>query len=111
MSFADAPPLRVSVDIDGPVAVVQLAGELDLATADDLRARLDVLLGRGSAIQRLVVDVAALDFVDVTGLAALLDTRRDLVARHGKMSLRRPRPMMRRMLSLLDLEDALPVED
>ena len=62
------------------------------------------LLGRGSHVTEVVLDLAGLEFLDVTGLGALLETRRKLAAAGATLTLRRPRPMVVRMLALLDLE-------
>ena len=91
--------------------VLRLAGELDLATSDQLRERVRTLLGHGSVLDKLVLDLAGLEFLDVTGLGALLETRRKLAAAGATLTLRRPRPMVVRMLSLLNLEEALHIED
>ena len=110
MAAPDPPALRITAETDGPTAVLRLAGELDLATADVLRAKVAGLLGKGSGLQRLVLDLGGLEFVDVTGLGALIDARRRLAPTGATVALRRPRPMVLRMLSLLDLEDALQVD-
>ena len=91
--------------------MLRLAGELDLASADLLRERVFTLLGHGTALERLVLDLAGLEFLDVTGLGALLETRRKLAATGASLTLRRPRPMVVRMLALLELDEALQIED
>jgi anti-anti-sigma factor len=102
----DPPPLRISAEADGSGPVLRVAGELDLATAEQLRAHLRQVTGP----QPVVVDLAGVDFLDVTGLNVLLDAHRALRAQGGRLVLRRPRPMVLRMLSLLDLPDAVAVE-
>jgi anti-anti-sigma factor len=106
----DLPALRITAESDGATTVLRLAGELDLATADLLRERVRTLLGHGSVIQLLVLDLAGLEFLDVTGLGALLEARRKLSATGATLTLRRPRPMVVRMLTLLNLEEALHIE-
>jgi anti-anti-sigma factor len=53
------------------VRVIAVTGELDIATAPDLCARLDANRGRGQP--RMLVDLTAVDFCDSTGVRALLD--------------------------------------
>jgi anti-anti-sigma factor len=106
----ETPALRISADADGATAVLRLAGELDLATADVLRERVREVVGHDSQVRRLVFDLAGLEFMDVTGLGALLEARRKVTAVGGSVALQRPRPMVMRMLNLLELEDALRVE-
>jgi anti-anti-sigma factor len=107
----DTPALRITAESDGSATVLRLAGELDLATADLLRERVRTLLGHGSVLDTLVLDLAGLEFLDVTGLGALLEARRKLAATGGTLTLRRPRPMVVRMLTLLNLDEALHVDD
>lgn len=90
--------------------MLRLAGELDLATADVLREHVRALLGPSTRIDKLVVDLAGLEFLDVTGLGALLEARRKVSATGGTLTLRRPRPMVVRMLSLLSLDEALHID-
>jgi anti-anti-sigma factor len=90
--------------------VLRLAGELDLATADELREHVRRQVDAASAPKCLVIDLAGLDFVDVTGLGALLEARRKVVPRGGTLVLRRPRPMVLRMIELLDLDGAFELE-
>jgi anti-anti-sigma factor len=108
---ADVPSLRITEEADGTTTVLRLAGELDLATADILRERVRALATTTSGVRRLTLDLGGLEFLDVTGLGALLEARRRLGERGATVALRRPRPMVRRMLSLLSLEDALQIED
>jgi anti-anti-sigma factor len=98
------------VAAEGSTATIQLAGELDLATADVFRERVHELLAAHTDVRRLVLDLGGLEFLDVTGLGAVLEARRKLASSGGTIALRRPRPMVLRMMSLLDLDTALEVE-
>lgn len=106
----DTSALRVTAQTDGPVTVLRLAGELDLATAGHLREHLHRALVQGASLRHLVVDVAGLEFLDVAGLNALLEAGPHLASTGATLSLRRPRPMVRRMLTLLGLEHELVIE-
>ena len=109
MSAAGRPTLRVSTTAGGPTTVLHLAGDLDLATAGQLRGELRDVLDRGG-VRRLVLDLAGLEFMDVTGLNVIVDAH-DLLARdRGILALRSPRPMVLRMLKLLALDEVVQVE-
>ncbi|MBK5307189.1 MAG: STAS domain-containing protein [Frankiaceae bacterium] len=110
MAAPDTPSLRISEAVDGATTVLTLSGELDLATAELLRTRVRALVGRGAEVRHLVLDLSDLTFLDVTGLGALLEARRKLTGAGGSLLLRRPRPMVLRMLELLHLDEALQVE-
>ena len=110
MASQDAPALRITADADGATAILRLAGELDLATADLLREHVHRLVRGTGQPQSLVIDMAGLEFMDVTGLGALLEARRKGAATGGSVTIQRPRPMVVRMLNLLKLEDALQIQ-
>jgi anti-sigma B factor antagonist len=110
-NVTETPALRITADADGSTAVLRLAGELDLATADLLREHVHRLVRGGGQPLRLVFDMAGLEFMDVTGLGALLEARRKVAAIGGSVAITRPRPMVVRMLGLLQLEDALQIDD
>jgi stage II sporulation protein AA (anti-sigma F factor antagonist) len=110
VAVADAPALRISAAAEGETTVLTLAGELDLATAELLREQVRSLLGRGSDVRHLVLDLSGLTFLDATGVGALLEAHRKLMVLGGALLLRRPRPMVVRMLTLLNLAEALQVE-
>jgi anti-anti-sigma factor len=110
VSAAQRPALRVTTPEVGPTTVVHLAGDLDLATAGQLRGCLRDVLDRGR-VQRVVLDLAGLEFLDVTGLNVIVDAQQLLAQHDGVLALRSPRPMVLRMLKLLGLDNAVRVED
>jgi anti-sigma B factor antagonist len=64
--------------------VLAVAGELDLATAPELRERLGAALDAGASA--VVVDLRAVTFMDSIGLAAVLQARKRLPA-GGRLAL------------------------
>ena len=96
----------VSSDPDDPEAlraprVVRLAltGELDMAAAFRIEPEADRLLARPGA-DRLVVDLAAVTFVDSAGLGALLAIRERSQELGIEFALVSPSAPVRRMLEL-----------
>jgi anti-sigma B factor antagonist len=68
----------------GATRVYALVGELDLATAPDLR---DVLFAAvRSGARRLVLDLADLTFIDATGIGALLAVRQLAMSSDGALA-------------------------
>jgi anti-sigma B factor antagonist len=55
--------------------VVKLCGELDIASAPDLREQLLVILDR-RAPRCLILDLSELEFMDSSGIAVLVNTNR-----------------------------------
>jgi anti-sigma B factor antagonist len=68
-----AEPLTVTLSEPSPgVAVVGVAGEVDLGTTEQVEAALAEVLGEG---RRVVVDLSACDFIDSSGLRTLVTAR------------------------------------
>ena len=109
MSEAARPTLRLTTTAAGPTTVVHLAGDLDVATAGQLRGQLREVLDKG-VVRRLVLDMADLAFMDVTGLNVVVDAQRVVSDDGGTLALRSPRPVVLRMLTLLALDEVVPVE-
>ena len=94
---------------DGGTAVLALTGELDIATAGTVEAAVE--RARGAGLRRLVLDLRELEFLDSTGIQAIL--RADLASREDPFELvvvRGPRPV-ERLFELLELHDRLTVVD
>jgi anti-sigma B factor antagonist len=66
--------LHVSARTEDRITIAELAGELDIASAPDLRERLLALLRPTSG--RLIIDLSRVSFCDTSGLAVLIGTRR-----------------------------------
>jgi anti-sigma B factor antagonist len=78
-------PFSVSEREEGGVRVIEVAGELDIATAPRLCARLDALRARRRP--RLLVDLTEVDFCDSTGLRALLGAASEVRAHGGRFAI------------------------
>jgi anti-sigma B factor antagonist len=89
-------------------SVVVVLGELDLATAPRLRSVLgaEVAAGRND----LVVDVVGVEFIDLSGVWALLDFAERAKDKGGRLRLQAPSRPVRRMLELLGLHDTLTIK-
>jgi anti-anti-sigma factor len=96
-------------DRDGR-AVVVLRGELDLATAPDLEAALNERLDSG---QDVVVDLRELDFMDSTGLRALVTAHARVQDTDQSFLIVRPLPgaPIERILAVAGVATVLDVID
>jgi anti-sigma B factor antagonist len=70
----DEVPFEVAVDHEGDAVRVRVAGELDLFREGALRAAVTAVLDAGD-LGSLVLDVCGLQFLDSSGLRALLVCR------------------------------------
>jgi anti-sigma B factor antagonist len=82
-------------DGDGHL-LVTLRGELDLVDAAAVAA---ALMAAADRAPRIVVDLAGLKFIDVSGMAALTRARKHARRAGGDVLLAAPRPQMTRLLS------------
>ena len=86
-----APALSIRAQVAGDHARVEVAGEVDLASAGELEERLNALqpLDHGRTV---VVDCSQVGFMDASGLSAFL--RAQSFARHhdGDVVVARPEP-------------------
>lgn len=101
-------PLTVSVLHDDGVALMALAGELDLATCPRVAAVVDSVLADG--LDCVLVDLDALTFCDSTGLGALLSASRVVTAAGGSFVLAGARGPVHKLLVLTHIEAALVLE-
>jgi anti-sigma B factor antagonist len=99
-----------SVDLStrecGGHVVVALRGELDIADAAEIAARLAAV---AASEPQIIVDLSGLEFIDSCGVAALARGRRH--ARHagGDLLLAAPRPLVLRVLAMTRLADGFCV--
>ena len=93
---------------DGAVSIA-LAGELDLAGARQLEARLDEVERENP--QRLVIDLGSLAFIDSTGLRLLLQADARAKERGCELLLRRGEPSVQRVFEVTGALDVLRFAD
>ncbi len=89
-------------------AVVAVHGDVDIATAPELRDRLTEVLEGGRAV---VVDLGDVPFLDSTGLGVLVSTRRRAVAEGTALVVARPQRIVKNALSLARVDSVVDVYD
>ena len=93
--------LHITPELDATGTVLQLAGEMDVATAGHLTDVLRALPAANLSSVRL--DLTGLAFIDASGLSALLEASA-LVGRHGGLlTLDGARPLLVRLLDITEL--------
>jgi anti-sigma B factor antagonist len=107
MSTQSLPQLTISERRNADSTELSLGGELDAATAPRLASALDdiVLTGRGP----LTIDARELEFVDSTGLHALINAQRRLTRQARRLSLICAPGPVRRAIELSRLSETLGV--
>ena len=79
--------------------MVYVAGEVDVASAPQLRFCLDDLEGA------VIVGLAEVTFLGSIGLNTLVSSRKRLLAGGGQLGLRNPQPSVRRILQVANMDD------
>jgi anti-sigma B factor antagonist len=100
----------ISVDLstrerDGQV-IVALRGVLDVADAVSVAAALTAVAARQRDI---IIDLAGLEFIDSSGVAALVRGRRQARYAGGELLLAAPQQQVLRVLTLTRLIDVFPI--
>jgi anti-sigma B factor antagonist len=69
-------PFRVRAELDNGLHTVSILGELDQATAPELRSALSDAFG--AAADPVLIDLSDCNFIDSTGLSLLVEAKRKL---------------------------------
>lgn len=78
--------LQIGVDGDKEVAAMHLRGRLSIQTSPDLRLHLLTVLRRQPPPEEIVIDLAAVSYMDTSGLATLIEGLK--IARAGGTTIR-----------------------
>jgi anti-sigma B factor antagonist len=97
------PAGTADVTIDAGVAVIRLAGEIDMSNVDSLRDVIEPVLEDAPA--RVDFDLSDLAFMDSSGIALLLR----VAAKTGSVYLRNPSALLRRMVEATGLSEILVI--
>ena len=100
--------LWLSAEQRGSLMVVTIRGDLDIVSS----GRFDDCLKQARAVsKRILLDLAAVDFMDTSALAVIVGHWKGLVAAGGTLSLAGPRYRHTKSLWITGLADRLPLYD
>ncbi len=91
----------------GPVGVLGVAGEIDIATADEFRDRLLACLQRYDSLE---IDLGGVTFIDSSGLAGLVRLRTEAEILGKDVALVNVSSSTARILELTGLQGLFDVE-
>jgi anti-anti-sigma factor len=100
----------VRTDREGDTTVLHLAGELDLATVDELRETAYAELDRGECTT-LAFDLANLEFLDSTGIGSWIEIRGRAVDNGKRVVIRAAPQFVQRVLEIGALTKLFPDGD
>ena len=89
--------------------VVEVHGDLDMATSPQLRESLQRLIDAGG--RQVVVDLAGVGFMDSSALGALVTIFKRLRDVGGRLCLAAVQPAVRSVLSITSVDQAIVVYD
>lgn len=89
----------------GTASAMRIEGELDVASAAHFRRIVGDLMGSG--VRQVEVDLSATEFVDSSGLGALLWAEHRLKAIGGRLDIVNPRQAVARTFALAGLDGIL----
>ncbi len=82
--------------------LLAIRGEVDMATAPLLQRALALATESGRSL--VVLDLTDLEFIDASGIGVIVRARR-LLGERGDLRLRSAAPLIRRMLSIVELDE------
>jgi len=95
--------MRLKESHENGVVIFALSGAIDLHYAPTLRALFQSKLNK--RCPALVVDLTAVDFIDSTGLATLIEYHRDAAAHGGVFSLAGVNPNLKAIFDVVQFRE------
>jgi anti-sigma B factor antagonist len=102
------PDLVVTTDKQGARVVLSVSGELDAYTAPGLEDQITRLIADGTT--DIVLDLSQTEFLDSSGLRAILTAQRKLSESQGQLTLRTPSEPVTRLLEITGLTENFATE-
>jgi len=102
---------EVKTESTDDAVLVRVIGELDLSTHEQLRGP---LVGAADAGSSVVVDLTECEFIDSSGIRALLlghEAIRNSDSGANRVLIAGAQPQVRRVLEMTGVDDAIPVHE
>jgi anti-sigma B factor antagonist len=100
--------LSIDVSTRETSTVITLSGDIDIQTAPALREQLASL---SPAVRIVVVDLAAVEFLDSSGVGALVGAAAALEEAGGSLRLACPPPQVQKVFRISRLAEVIPIFD
>jgi anti-anti-sigma factor len=99
-------PLAINVEPFEDARLIRAVGEIDLGTANALRAELDSAHRDATAV---LLDLSGVTFIDSTGLQLLLEASENSAVGDWAFALVRPSTAVQRLIEVSGTADLFPV--
>jgi anti-sigma B factor antagonist len=100
--------MHLNEAVAGAERVIRIVGEVDAASAPELLEATRRMLDGGA--HTVVIDCDGIEFIDSAGLNVLVDAHRRARIHGGRVTLRRPSSITRRLLTTTGLDSVLLIE-
>lgn len=107
--YRDAVDFELGEGRAGDWSVVAVTGDLDVLTAPRLRDRLSSLID--DSRHKLLVDLTGCDFIDSSGLSALVTAYKRAGSAGGELRLVCPPGNVRRLIEVVALDQVFSISD
>ena len=103
------PAMQCTEKHESDATILNLTGEVDLAHSPELRKILQEKVK--AKCMALIIDFSAVDYIDSSGLATLVEYRRDSQKYGGQFSLASLSTRVRTIFELVRLNEIIPIHD
>lgn len=103
-------PFDVRVVVGDGKAVVRVAGEVDLATAPQLREAVHLLLVSTPTPINIALELSKVSFLDSSGLSVIVAGFKQARMQGGTLTLEAPTPPVLRLLEMTGIADTVPIQ-
>lgn len=89
--------------------IVKPAGEIDIYTSPDFKE--EVIKKYKENKTNIIIDGSSLDYIDSTGLGALISIYKDIKKDENKIYLQNIKPNIRKLLDITDLDKIFVIKE
>ncbi|MDQ7792949.1 MAG: anti-sigma factor antagonist [bacterium] len=100
----------VSHEVMGNTLLLRLRGDLDIRGAQELRLAAENLL-RGGTGRSVILDLTGVEFVDSSGLGAILGRYRQVLDSAGRMAVYGASPRVASLLEVAGITGIIPLHE
>jgi anti-sigma B factor antagonist len=99
--------MEISSRIDGDVTILGISGRLDLSSANELKAAAHEIVNKGDC--RLILDMSQVEFINSSGLGALVSLLKDVRMNNGRLKLVNLAPFVKEIFEITQLNNIFDI--
>ena len=100
--------MHVEIETKRDTLMARIKGEIDLATADELREIVDEQL-KNKGYKAVILELSGVSFIDSSGLGFILGRYKKIKGQGGMMYIVGARPSVSRLLEISGITKLIPV--